>query len=321
MYTVPVRSALNVLDAVRLPARPWELTDDVGIAYDQLRQPDARIPLRQLVALYETAARRTRESTLGLRVGAGADPRMYGLIGYIIMNSATLGEALANAARYLPLWTDGAAIEVIGDGAVTQVVWEYLDPGIVESRQDSEMTVLTLAEIGRRFAGGVAPKEVYFRHSAASMAHRRLFGAPVRFDMRANALLFDTTALRTPMPGADRQLRDLLARYADERLVSPRDLVDRVRAAMPGRLETIAQRLGMSVRSLERRLGARGTSFRALQSHVRQELATRYLRETDMGVARIAERLGYASAAELHRAFRAWTGMTPGAYRKQRHSR
>lgn len=317
MYTVPVRSALAVLNAAHFPERPWELTDDVGIAYDRLRRPDERIELRQLVALYETAARRTRDATFGLRVGAHADPRVYDLMGYIVTNSATLGDALENAARYLPLWTDGATIEIVREGQDVHVIWEYLDPAIVESRQDCEMSVRALAQIGLRFARGIAPKEVRFRHTARSAEHRRMFRAPVRFGMPANGLVFDAAALRLPLPGADGRLREMLVRQADERIPAVGDIVQRVRVMLPARLDTVAARLGMSTRHLERRLSERGTSFRALQASVRRERALRYLRETDMGVARIAERLGYASPTELHRAFLAWTGTTPGAYRKR----
>jgi AraC-like DNA-binding protein len=325
MYTVPVKSALNVLDAVQPTGRPWELSDAVGIEYERLRQPHARIPLRQLVALYEVASLRTRESTLGLRVGARADPRAFDLMGYIVANSATLGDAFDDAARYLPLWTDGARIDVIRDEGAIHIKWEYLDPGIVECRQDSEMTVLTIAEIARRFAGGVAPREVHFRHAAPRDVgeHRRRFGAFVRFNMPTSGLLFDAAALRAPLTNADGRLRELLVRYADERLGATSaigDFVHRVRAAIrqaaPTRLEAVARQMGMSARNLERRLNAHGASFRGLRAAVRREMATRYLRETDMSVTQISERLGYASPSELHRAFRAWTGMTPRQFRR-----
>lgn len=324
MYTVPVQSALNVLRATKPMTRPWDVTDAVGIEYARLREPQARIPLRQLVDLYEAAARITNERTFGLRVGASADPRAYDLMGYIITNSPTLADALTSAARYLPLWTDGARIEVVRDGRSVHILWEYLDPAIVDCRQDTEMTVLALAEIGRRFAGRMAPTEVHFRHSAPRDRdeHRRRFASPVRFDMPMNGLVFDATALRAPLVNADRRLRDLLVAYADEQLgAAPRgDLVDRVRVAIRrathGKLETIARQMGMSARNLERRLSEAGVSFRGLRASERHRLAVRYLRETDLSVAEVAHRLGYASASELHRAFRAWTGMTPRQFRR-----
>lgn len=324
MYTVPVRSALNVIDAAMRAVQPRALTDAAGIDYDRLRQPQARIPLRQLVDLYETAARITHERTFGLRVGASADPRTFDVMGYIIANSATLADAFHSAARYLPLWTDGAKIEVVPDGRSVHIIWEYLDPAIGECRQDTEMTVLTLAEIARRFAGRIAPREVHFRHTAPRDRedHRRRFASIVRFDMPLNGLVFDTSALRAPLVDADGRLRDLLVAYADERLRPTRRaaVVDEVKVAirrdLRGTLETVARHMGMSPRNLERRLRESGVSFRALRASERHRMATRYLRETDLGLAQIADRLGYTSPSELHRAFRAWTGMTPRQFRR-----
>lgn len=108
-YTVPVRSALTVLAAATPRVDPLELADRARVDADALRDPWARIPLRDLVALYETAARLTGDSALGLHVGARTDFRAYDVLGYVIANSATLRAAFANGARYLPVWTDGGS--------------------------------------------------------------------------------------------------------------------------------------------------------------------------------------------------------------------
>lgn len=319
MYTVPVQSALTVLDAARARIRPRELTDAVGIDDRLLREPTGRIAIRQLVALYELAARRTGESTIGLRVGASADLKAFDLLGYLIANSATVHDALANAARYLPLWTDGAVLQMIVDGATVHVIWEYLDPAIVECRQDCEMSVNTVIRIAR----GVSPREVHFRHSAPRDLgeHRRRLRAPVRFNMRTNQIIFETTALRTRVPGADIRLGALLEAVAHERLgerPASGSIVDRARVSIrrSSRLFDVARDLGLSPRSMERRLRAHGQSFRALRALVRKEMAEQYLRDSGLGLGDIARRLGYATVAEFHRAFRAWTGMTPGQFRR-----
>jgi AraC-like DNA-binding protein len=320
-YTVPVRSAIAVLDAARV--RPRELTESVGIDDRRLREPTGRIALHQLVALFEAAATRTGERTIGLRVGATMDPRAYDLMGYIIANSATLHQALHSAARYLPLWTDGALLQVIVDGSAAQVIWDYLDPTIVDCRQDCEMSMRAIAEIARRLGRGVTPREVHFRHSAPREAgeHRRQFRSPVRFSMPANQIIFDAAALRTPLLGADPRLCAVLRDYGDGQLAEngvSQSFVDRARVVIKRspHLGDVARAMGMSPRNLERRLRAQGQSFRGLRARVRRELAEQYLRESDMPVGEIARRLGYSSATELHRAFRVWTGMTPGQFRR-----
>lgn len=323
MYTVPVRSAIAVLNAASVRIRPQELTAAVGIDHHLLLEPTGHIALRQLVALYEAAAHRTGESTIGLRVGANTDPKMFDLLGYIIANSTNLREAFGNAARYLPLWTDGAIIQVIGDGSTVHVIWEYLDPAIVDCRQDCEMSVITIAAMATRFGRGVNPREVHFRHPAPRDAgeHRRHLGAPVRFGMRANQIIFEAAALRIPVVGADPRLGALLEAVARERLAERPiggSIVDRVRVAIKrsSRLDDVARDLGLSTRSLERRLRAQGQSFRGLRALVRREIAEQYLRHSGVALGEIARRLGYSSVTEFHRAFRAWTGVTPAQFRR-----
>src|SRR5262245_47273905 len=108
--TVPVASVGNVLAAAPRVRRP-ELCDAVGPEPARLCDPVARIPIAQLAEAYEVAARLTRDPWFGLHVGAAIEHRNYGLLGYIALNSATLGDALAHVVRYLPLWTAGATLE------------------------------------------------------------------------------------------------------------------------------------------------------------------------------------------------------------------
>ena len=82
-------------------------------------------------------------------------------------------------------------------------------------------------------------------------------------------------------------------------------------------IDTVASKLSMSSKTLERRLGERGESFSALSDAIRQDLAKQYLRETDFRLEQIAYLTGYSESAPLVRAFRRWTGKTPMAFRAQ----
>ena len=326
-YTVPARSALNVLAAASPQVSPVDLAHAGGLDLDVLHDQRARIPLRHLVALYETAAYVTGDSALGLHVGARADFRAFDVLGYVAANSATLGASLANAVRYLPLWTDGAALEIAADGRTVGLSWEYVDPTIGECRQDCEMTLRTFSELVRLLVPGVTPREIHFRHTAPedSTEHTRSFRSSVRFRMPTNQIVFDRGALARPVPNADAALFAVLSRYADALLLeAPAGylLLDRVQLliqqSLPegnARLGTVARRMGMSPRSLERHLTARGHSFRALLGSVRCGLAEQYLRDPEIAIGDIAHRLGYADAREFHRAFRSWTRTTPRRYR------
>jgi AraC-like DNA-binding protein len=143
--------------------------------------------------------------------------------------------------------------------------------------------------------------------------------------MPANQLIFDRAALASGMKGADQQLFKLLVRYADDLLVAligRSSFPDLVRAALRQSLlnrdtqvQTVARRMGLSTRTLQRQLRAQGSSFRGLLSGVRRELAEQYLRDPALGIDEVAYFLNFSQTSEFHRAFQAWTGTTPRRYR------
>jgi AraC-like DNA-binding protein len=117
----------------------------------------------------------------------------------------------------------------------------------------------------------------------------------------------------------DRHARELLARYPRED-----SLVERIRTLMKGELnggdaslEVVAERLGMSARTLQRKLQASGTSHQELLDEMRRDLAVRYLREPGMAVCEVAYLLGFSESSAFHRAFKRWTGTTPSEFRRR----
>ncbi|HEY6305659.1 MAG TPA: AraC family transcriptional regulator [Candidatus Angelobacter sp.] len=331
-YTVPVKSAKNVLTAASSRIKPAYLCETAGIDSTHLKNPLGRISLRQLAALYENASRLTQDHSFGLHVGEKTDLRSFDELGYMVMNSFTLGDALDRVAQYLPIWTDGATFRSHKDGPSARLVWTYTDRSIGECRHDCEMTLLVIAKIGRNLLRdrNWKPREVHFQHPAPRdiTEHRRLFGAPVRFGMPANELICDRRTLPFRLSSPDLQLCNVLQRHADS-LLTLRDsqlaLVDRmktmVRQAVLDRssdVRTVSRRLGLGPRTLQRRLRVEGTTYQQLLGRIREELAKEYLREGHRSLGEIADLLGFAQPSEFHRAFRQWTGTTPGQYRSNR---
>jgi AraC-like DNA-binding protein len=323
--TVPMRSVQRVVAAAGR-ARSTDLCRAVGLEPEALDDPAARVSMHQLVGIYEAAARLTGDPSFGLRVGSLVDLRSFGACGYIALNSASVGQALSRLARYFPLWTDGAGFRLETDGATARLSWEYLEGDIGETRQDCEMSLLAAARVGisRTYW---RPLEVHLRHNPprrGSADHQRFFGAPVHFRMPTNALILDREALDATIPGADHRLADLLAGFADQQLAERCEgVAHRARAALraalsDGRpsLSLLARRVGLGTRSLQRRLAEEGVSFRELLTALRREMAEAYLRDPRVPTAQIAYRLGFADATEFQRAFRTWTGLTPGRYRR-----
>jgi AraC-like DNA-binding protein len=329
VHTVPAKSVNNVLAAASSRVSAERLCHEIGLQPARLSDPHARVPMAKLVEAFERAARLTADSSFGMHVGARTDLRAFGLMSYIIVNCSTLGEALENVARYFPVWTDGAVFRFIKDGSTAHLTWEYADPSVAECRHDCEMTLACVAKISHFLdSDGPRHREVQFQHRAPRDAfeHRRVFLSEVSFSRPCNQLVFDKSVLSLPLRGAAPELRELLAQLGDSLLAavsSHTTLVDQARSALRQglmrkdiQLESVSRALGLGSRTLQRRLKEHGVTYNGLLSGMRRHLAELYVRESELPIGEISERLAFAHPAEFHRAFREWTGTTPRRFRQ-----
>ena len=300
----------------------------VGLSPLVLKCPDARIPFAQIVALYEQGATLTGDDTFGLHVGEHVDPSAFDVLGYSVINSPTFGDALDRVVRYNSIWTNGSCFAVESIKEETKIVYVYLDDSIRARRHDAEMTFAALAVLGRRVTNvDWVPKEIRFEHERPTdtKEHQRIFCCPVIFGAAANEFIFDSIHLSHAIVKADASLCAVLDRHANELLARyPREdsLVEQTRILLrdelnggDASLEAMAERLGMSARTLQRRLRDLGTSHQELLDEMRKELAMRYLREPEMAVCEVAYLLGFSQSSAFHRAFKRWTGKTPNEFR------
>jgi AraC-like DNA-binding protein len=156
--------------------------------------------------------------------------------------------------------------------------------------------------------------------------HRWVFGCEVSFDAPEHKVTFHRDALALPVVKADPKLGALIDQYAEEllqRLPRGHALSDRVRQIVAESLcdgdhglEPIAERLRMSPRTLQRRLQEEDTSHQQLVDELRHELAVKYLAEPNLSIGEVAFLLGFSDPSAFHRAFRRWTGKTPGEHRR-----
>jgi AraC-like DNA-binding protein len=325
--SLPIEAAAKALAAAEAAGIPRQALfaaagiDDAG----------ARIGFASLCALYEQAARLTGDDAFGLHVGELTAPRMYGSLGYIVANSASLDDALVSLARYQPLWTRAAGVEVRRrrDGASLRY-WHKGDVPPEARRQESEQMLAALLVFVRQAAGiALNPTEIRFEHRAPADLgeHRRIFGAPIRFRAAATEIVFAAATLALPIPEADATLARLMREQAQSALAEQGrrepfadQLRDRVKAAIlaaePVSMSTLAAAMGIGARTLQRRLRRHGLTFRAVAEGARIALARELLAEPGLALARIAFRLGYSQTSAFHRAFRRYAGMTPGAFRR-----
>ncbi len=306
----------------------------------ELVDPYCELDLRQYIAAFETASVLARDPFFGLRLGQEVEVEQFGPLGIVILAAGTLGKAIRAWARYSSTWQSGTVTEVVSKGDVWECVYQICDDTIRPRRQDTEFT---LALVCRLFQGAVGgqwtPLGIQFEHaapegletSAARRLYQRAFRSPVEFGCTSNRILIDHADLDLPTVGAYHALAphvEHLLQTLERPVRTPQRLSERVTRLIRNRLgyqpvtaPAIAAALGLSARTLQRRLEGEGTSLRHLIRACRRSRAEAMLADPRRQVTTVAHSLGYTDTTVLSRAFKAWTGASPRTYRRKPTSR
>jgi AraC-like DNA-binding protein len=316
--------------AARRGVEPEALLNAVGLTTDILARHDVRVPQSVELALWDAAVRQSGDEALPLHAAAELRPGDFGVIDYAARASRTLGEALARLVRYHRLIHSFVRLTILREDGVARIQYATLGESLAPSRARSDFALASLVVVGRQLAGlEWAPRAVCFQHAPPANAeeHRRLFRAPVDFGAVRDEIVVPAPLLERPVLHPDPGLTQVLDRYATEllqRLPAESGVRERVKwlvgealAEQAPRATHVARALRVSPRHLQRCLAREGTSFGEVRDELRRELAERYLREGLLSLAQVATRLGFSSHAAFHRAFRRWTGMTPGDFRRE----
>lgn len=305
------------------------LLKSIGLDPDLPVDPKVMVADADYYALLETIARSDpRAIDLPLRVGASMRCEDYGAFGLAWKSALSLRGSCERAERYARALTNVAMYRV--RDAAEGVYMELHRDGerTLGLRLSNEATIASIAAISQEVSTSrFQPLEVFFRHKApaSALAHQRHFGCPVRFAAGLDALLISHEQMQQPNQLGDRGISKFFDAHLDEELAKLDDnaaLERRLRihvsqalsAGVP-RISSIAGCLGLSARTLQRRLSERGYSFQELVDESRRELAVRLLAETGYPLAQIAFLTGFSEQSAFNRAFKRWAGQTPRSFR------
>lgn len=317
------------------------LLAQVSLAPSILSQREQRISASDYGQLFAQGLALSGDENFGLHLGEAVRPGYYGVLGYLLMSCATLADALQQQARYAELVGSLGRVALNEEPAQTGLEahiahsWQPLSAPLQPQlhsqlqRHASEETLAAWLTFGHWISGlKLAPTQVRFQHSqpADIREHQRIFACPVLFDQADNALVFPQCLLNTPLGQADGPMRIMLDAFAerqlaelkqgDHLLLRARELLAAQLAAGPVDLPRLAHAMALSPRTLQRRLSDAGLNFSQLLDELREPLALHYLRDATLELADIAFLLGFSEAGSLARAFRRWTGQSPGEYRR-----
>jgi AraC-like DNA-binding protein len=294
-----------------------------------LRQPSGLVTHAQELIVFANALRACGDTRIGLDIGRSMHISSYGILGYAMLVSPTLGDALQCAQDFPVLLGSYFKVSLRrnGDEAAIIAADYHYRPDLTVINTDmclASMWAIVRDVLSARRAP--AALEVTFSAPAHADAYEERIGRHATFDAAENTLIFPASWLDEPLPLAE-PVSYLMSRQQCAQLerewataagndVTARSL--RLLYSDPcryGSLRALADALCVSERTLRRRLAGSGSAFQALLDRVRHDLALDYLVRTRLSMSDIAERLGYSETAGFRHAFRRWTGRCPSDYR------
>ncbi|MGQ7957339.1 AraC family transcriptional regulator [Pseudomonas sp. SP16.1] len=310
---------------------PRPLLEQFGLDAARLSEPRARLSIPRFMRLGHSAIELCGDPALGLAMGRLSRLGQIGLAGICATQAPTLREAARALTRFEALYAANyrGSSGFVEDGRGAWLHFYSISPYNAYNRFVVDSVLAgwqsNLAQVvGRPLS--LEKVEIEFPAPAYAERYQDLFGCPVEFEAGANRLRLsaESLALINPehCPGTWQQLLELCEREL-EQLTRTRSLRERViqllGPLLHGRepdLQEVARSLQLPSWTLRRKLAEEGTQFRAILNDTRRDLATAYIRDTELAFGEIAYLLGFASAEAFQRAFKRWLGQTPGDYRR-----
>ncbi|MEZ5572619.1 MAG: AraC family transcriptional regulator ligand-binding domain-containing protein [Halioglobus sp.] len=307
-----------------------QLLHDAGISKELLDDPGERVPLARYLAVYRMAVERSGDPDLGLHVGhvvyfSGMNLHLY---------MTTICRNLKEYFNVIPSTTrirgDTGRVLIRAQGDFIRLEWHPLQDATATWRPLVDEMLKSSADIVNAICALPVPvKAAEFSYPAPddTRALKRAFGSNLKFNCDISCLYFPREVVRYPLIDVGIEMgSDFWAGarsvFDEPANVDPflRDTRVAIRRALPQgalTIDSLAVELGISRRSLQRRLSALGTSFKGMLQEVREEQSRRYLDDPRLAVTEIALLLGYSDQASFSNAFKSWRGCAPTEYRQR----
>ena len=291
------------------------------------------IPVPRYLAFLQAAAVEVRDPFFGLHVGERMKLATYTGYGPVLCTCKDFRTVIEQTIRFEALAHDLGRSELLEAGDTARYRWH--SPWLKEggARHLVESVAAGIRVMADWLAGGSVPAlEISFQHPVPegqpTDEYRRILAAPVRFGAEANEACFPAAFLDLTVANADSSLFPAVVQAAEERLAAHhratqeppvvqevREIIQAQLTRDAARLPEVASALGLTPRTLQRKLAGAGVTFSGLLDLTRRELAQSYLRDRDLSLAEIAFLLGFSEQSSFSHAFRAWFGDTPAAWR------
>ncbi len=296
----------------------------VGLTPEVIADSEERLSVRSQVALLDEAAIALKDDRLGFTLARDFDLREIGLLYYVMASSQTLGDALKRVARYSRI-TNEALVFGYREGNRLIINLSYSGVPRHSDRHQIEFCMFAALRICRVLTGqNLVPQHFTIAHhrSEGTSEMARFVGTKVEFGADTDEFALNIDARALPLIHSDTYLNELLLKYCEAALAARRGDTSQLRtrvenaisSVLPhGRVlvEDVARSLGMSERTLARKLSDEGLNFTEILQQLRRDLAVRYLDDRKLHVSKIAWLLGFHEVSAFTHACKRWTGKTP----------
>lgn len=298
-----------------------QICSQCDIGMQDLKETDTPLTVQQVVAFFALSSTACGVADFGLRLSRLQDFSVLGPIWPLIQNASTIGQMLGDLSRYFILHTRGTVVGLEQHNDSITISYNLAGSVSSDDRQVIELGLGLLCKVLRENTpSGWVPRDVQLRYSAPKdmRLYRSIFGPNLRFNQDNNTVTLGTDILGCRLRNANSQHHELINNlFKSQRSQVVQSITHNVEIAIRSllpfsdcTLEQVSIALAISERTLQRRLHEANSSFNAIRDQVRADLALKYLRQSHLTCAEIAEILGYSDLTALSRSFRRWHGMT-----------
>jgi AraC-like DNA-binding protein len=295
-----------------------------GLAEGQIKDRGARLHVQQQIKFLNLMALASQDDLLGFHLAQSSDLRQLGLLYYVASSSATLGDALQRMERYVSIVNEGLALRCI-EGQRIKIIFDYVSVPRHSDRHQIEFCMTAALRLCRLLTGRrLAPTRVRLSHRSRKQDSElsAYFGRNIEFGARRDELIFHGAVKKAAVISADPYLNELMVANCEAAIAGRPTRRRPLRSAVENaiapllphgnaRASEIAKQLGMSQRTLSRRLSIEGITFSRILEQLRADLSRQYLADQALSISRIAWLLGYQEVGAFTNAFKRWTGKTP----------
>lgn len=304
----------------------------ISISPSVLESPDNRLTADEVKRIFQEAVRLTNNDSIGLSMGVFLSKSFSNILGYVLMNCNTLGEAAEKYCRYEKIVDSTSITDVYTEDSFVIVNIKTLDKALINNRQFSDYKISGLLSYIKILTGKSIPiKEVNFTHPKPqdTSEYEKIFQCPVYFKKETNSLVLNKLIMRLPIIEPNVTLLKLFEKTAQETLDSLEDnepyskkvahiILNEMNIAVPS-IEAVSRKLTISVRTLQSHLNKEQTSYTMIVNEIRKDMAMHCLKDKKVSIEEIAYVLGFSEASAFHRAFKKWTSLTPNEFRASVH--